>query len=98
MFVKATSVLTAAACLAVILHLHATARVRGKACPTVSVCTDPVLGDSLSANVNASLTVTMPSACVARFSLHPLSLIASVVGVRILQVVVAARIGGLYGP
>lgn len=49
-------------------------------------------------DVTACPAVTSPEATVARFSILPLSLIATVVDVRAVHDVAVARIGGLYGP
>lgn len=46
----------------------------------------------------ASPTVTTPTASVARFSVCPLPLVATVVVVVRLREVMVARIGGLHGP
>ena len=49
-------------------------------------------------DVTPAPMVTSPSATVASFAVRELPLVASVVQVRCVDVVVLARIGGLYGP
>lgn len=49
-------------------------------------------------DVTACPEVTSPEATVARFSVLPLPLIATIVNLRVARDVVVARIGGLYGP
>ncbi len=53
---------------------------------------------SMNVDVTAGPEVTCPSACVARFSILPLPLIATVVDSRCVREVLVSRIGGLYGP
>jgi hypothetical protein len=53
---------------------------------------------TVCADVTACPAVTSPEATVARFSILPLSMIATVVDVRVARDVLVARIGGLYGP
>lgn len=50
------------------------------------------------ADITAAPDVTTPSASVARFSIWPLPIIATVVDIRFLREVALSRIGGLYGP
>lgn len=56
------------------------------------------LAPAESADVTAAPNVTTPSASVARFSILPLPIVASVVDVRCLREITVSRIGGLYGP
>ena len=51
-----------------------------------------------SADVTAGPDVTTPSASVARFSIWPLPIVATIVDIRFLREVALSRIGGLYGP
>lgn len=57
-----------------------------------------IAAPTVCADVTACPAVTSPGATVARFSVFPLSMIATVVDVRAARDVVVARIGGLYGP
>ena len=51
-----------------------------------------------SVDFTAGPEVTSPTASVARFSILPLPVIATVVDVRCVREVLVSRIGGLYGP
>ncbi len=53
---------------------------------------------TVCADVTACPAVTSPEATVARFSILSLSMIATVVDVRVARDILVARIGGLYGP
>ena len=51
-----------------------------------------------SADVTAAPDVTTPSASIARFSIWPLPIVATVVDVQFLRQLATSLIGGLYGP
>jgi hypothetical protein len=53
---------------------------------------------TVAVDVTACPEVTTPEATVARFSVLPLPIIATVVDVRVTHAVALSRIGGLYGP
>ena len=57
-----------------------------------------VAAPTVCADVTACPAVTSPGATVARFSILPLSMIATIVDVRVARDILVARIGGLYGP
>ena len=71
---------------------------RPKATGSLTAPIDWMATPTTSVGFAASPEVTTPAASVARFSVWPLPIVATVVDVVRLREVTLARIGGLYGP
>jgi len=86
-----------AACL-LVLTVGPGAPRRARASDAVSADVALAAIPTASVDVVAAPDVTTPAASVARFSVLPLPLVATVVVPRVAHEIGLARFGGLYGP